>query len=425
MPGVKLKHLKIHSYRNVRPGTELRFDDGINLVLGQNGSGKTTLLGLLSCVASNNLSSLNSEAFDLEYTLDATPYRATFRIGNETSRDNTRGPDEFSFKYDVELAHHDLAARCKITGTPSETTVLDERGTHRLPAASPFGIGYLYPNFVDPASPFHAAPTRLVLPETSRFDESLDAYLAMTGRSPVSQSAGSPRPARTLGTMHSDRVPSLREHDFTPSALLDLFSRAIDDPAREIRISTHRDDHPPGLNFLSAFAKLLDLRDAAWKPQLEQLDAPSRAGSRKFDVRGSSFTFTRRDGTYILNPDLLSYGQKRLLAYLYYLETCSDIVIADELVNGLHHRWIAACMQAIGDRQAFLTSQNPLLFEYVEFDSIEQVETRFITCKSELIDGAEQLIWQNMPRDDAERFYRGYQADIESIGDILINRGLW
>ena len=27
MPGVKLKHLKIHQYRNVRPGTELRFDD--------------------------------------------------------------------------------------------------------------------------------------------------------------------------------------------------------------------------------------------------------------------------------------------------------------------------------------------------------------------------------------------------------------
>jgi hypothetical protein len=30
-----------------------------------------------------------------------------------------------------------------------------------------------------------------------------------------------------------------------------------------------------------------------------------------------------------------------------------------------------------------------------------------------------------MPRDDAERFYRGYEADIEGIGDILINRGLW
>ena len=28
-------------------------------------------------------------------------------------------------------------------------------------------------------------------------------------------------------------------------------------------------------------------------------------------------------------------------------------------------------------------------------------------------------------REDAERFYRGYEAEIENIGDILITRGLW
>lgn len=82
-------------------------------------------------------------------------------------------------------------------------------------------------------------------------------------------------------------------------------------------------------------------------------------------------------------------------------------------------------MTAIGERQAFLTSQNPLLFEYVRFESIEQVQSAFITCKTEIIDGAEQLVWQNMPREDAISFFRGYEADIESVGDILINRGLW
>ncbi len=424
MPGVKLKHLKIHSYRNVRPGTELRFDDGINLVLGQNGSGKTTLLGLLSYVASNDLAPLERESFEIEYTIDAAPFLATFRVRNEASSDDSHEADS-PFRYEVRLAHRDSPDICTIVGTSTETTVSDRGVVTQIPAHSPFRSNFLFPQFLDRASPFYSAPPRLHLPQSSRFDESLDAYLAMTGRSPVSQNAGSPPLARTLGALLTEQGLSLREHDFTPIALLALLFRAIDSPAREVRILADRDDHPPGLNFLSAFAKLLDLRDAAWKPQLEQIDAPSRAGSRKFDVRGSSFTFTRRDGTYILNPDLLSYGQKRLLAYLYYLETCRDVVIADELVNGLHHRWIAACMQAIGERQAFLTSQNPLLFEYVEFASIEQVETRFITCRSELVDGAEQLVWQNMPREDAERFYRGYQADIESIGDILINRGLW
>ena len=82
-------------------------------------------------------------------------------------------------------------------------------------------------------------------------------------------------------------------------------------------------------------------------------------------------------------------------------------------------------MDAIGDRQAFLTSQNPLLFEYVRFDSVEQVQTCFVTCKTEIVDGAEHLVWQNMPRPDAISFFESYKADIESVGDILITRGLW
>jgi hypothetical protein len=102
-----------------------------------------------------------------------------------------------------------------------------------------------------------------------------------------------------------------------------------------------------------------------------------------------------------------------------------SIVIADELVNGLHHLWIKDSMEAIGDRQAFLTSQNPLLFEYVNFESIEQVQACFITCKSKLIDGAEQLVWQNMSHEHARSFFEAYQTGIESPGDILIIRGLW
>jgi len=66
---VKLKRLKINQYRNVRPGTELHFDDGVNLVLGKNGAGKTTLLGLVASITSNDFSLLQAEAFRIEYTL--------------------------------------------------------------------------------------------------------------------------------------------------------------------------------------------------------------------------------------------------------------------------------------------------------------------------------------------------------------------
>jgi hypothetical protein len=147
-------------------------------------------------------------------------------------------------------------------------------------------------------------------------------------------------------------------------------------------------------------------------------------GDRSFHVQGFTFEITRADGTTI-HHDRLSYGQKRLLSFFYYLECNPQVVIADELVNGLHHRWIDACMEAMAGRQAFLTSQNPLLFDYVTFDSIEQVESSFITCKLELVDGHEQMIWQNMTPEEARIFYEGYEVGIEHVGDILITRGLW
>ena len=80
MSTVKLKRLKINQYRNVRPGTELHFDDGVNLVLGQNGSGKTTLLNLISAIVSHDLSSLQDASFNFEYELHSDQCHATVQI---------------------------------------------------------------------------------------------------------------------------------------------------------------------------------------------------------------------------------------------------------------------------------------------------------------------------------------------------------
>jgi len=45
-----LQRLKVHRFRNVRPGTELAFSEHMNVLLGRNGTGKTTLLDLISVV---------------------------------------------------------------------------------------------------------------------------------------------------------------------------------------------------------------------------------------------------------------------------------------------------------------------------------------------------------------------------------------
>jgi energy-coupling factor transporter ATP-binding protein EcfA2 len=134
--------------------------------------------------------------------------------------------------------------------------------------------------------------------------------------------------------------------------------------------------------------------------------------------------FEDYDGSVIRHEDL-SYGQKRLLAFYYYLAASPMTVIADELVDGLHHLWIDEAITAIGDRQAFLASQNPLLLDHLEFDSAEQVASTFITCRAERVGDDKRMSWSNMSTYDAERFFRAYEVDVQHVSEILLSKGLW
>jgi hypothetical protein len=136
------------------------------------------------------------------------------------------------------------------------------------------------------------------------------------------------------------------------------------------------------------------------------------------------FMFEAHDGSVIRHDDL-SYGQKRLLAFYYYLAASPITVIADELVDGLHHLWIDTAITAIGDRQAFLASQSPLLLDHLEFDSAEQVASTFITCRTDRVGDDKRMSWSNMSAHDAERFFRAYQVDVQHVSEILLSKGLW
>jgi ABC-type molybdenum transport system ATPase subunit/photorepair protein PhrA len=100
-------------------------------------------------------------------------------------------------------------------------------------------------------------------------------------------------------------------------------------------------------------------------------------------IRNIAFRFWWERGDFITYKRL-SYGQKRLLTFFYYLASNPRFVVADELVNGLHYHWIAASVEAIGERQAFLTSQNPLLFDYLPLTSPEEVRSSFVLCRKYL-----------------------------------------
>lgn len=142
--------------------------------------------------------------------------------------------------------------------------------------------------------------------------------------------------------------------------------------------------------------------------------------------KGITFRATLRDGTEF-DHDRFSFGQKRLLTFLWYAAPNVDgPIIADELANGLHHAWIDTCMRTIGDRQAFLATQNPLIFDFLEFASAEQARVSLVRCSpGETESGAAQWRWNNLTTDEAERLFIAYEARFQHVSELLRVEGLW
>lgn len=204
-----------------------------------------------------------------------------------------------------------------------------------------------------------------------------------------------------------------------PISFADMLTKALrQDPNRdELRIESQSN----GIDFLSRLVKLLGFESA--QVRLQRIARSAEPGFQ-VDFGNTRFYFTRHDGS-IINHSFLSYGQKRLLAFYCYLDSYRDCVVADELVNGMHHEWIEACLEDLGERQAFLTSQNPLLLDYLSFESAEEVRSSFVLCRTEFHEGREQMVWENMTEEDSEGFFKAYQVAIQHVSELLRTRGLW
>ncbi|WNG62461.1 ATP-binding protein [Archangium gephyra] len=185
----------------------------------------------------------------------------------------------------------------------------------------------------------------------------------------------------------------------------------------EVRIDTE----DASAAFLKRVVELLGFQSAQMRLQRT---ARTPSPNEQFIFGNLQFDFTRRDGS-VTNHALLSYGQKRLLAFYYYQACNLGCVVADELVNGMHHEWIDACLEELGDRQAFLTSQNPLLLDYLSFESAEEVRSSFVLCRTEFQEDREQMVWENMTAEDSEGFFKAYQVAIQHVSELLRTRGLW
>lgn len=422
----KLKRLGILQYRNVRPGTELRFDDGMNLVLGQNASGKTTLLALLSAVCRSTFDDLLDDELELEYELRSARFTVTTKVSHRRAEpsdlDQIIGTgSRWKDAYEIVVVDRVSQAQTRIV-----SALAPEPSPHGSVVTSSVDLesdwSFVAAAIMELGADWVGCGTEILqtFVNAYRFDESLDCFRAMTGESLDEPAIASPIDARATVTEHRDppgRI--LLEDEFVPRSLAVALRQGFGSGAPDRGPLMLGE---PGGELSTRLARLLDVDGISIVPNVMERGVTS--GARSLHIQGFTFEITRADGTTI-HHDRLSYGQKRLLSFLYYLECNPHVVIADELVNGLHHRWIDACMGAMAGRQAFLTSQNPLLFDYVTFDSIERVQSSFITCKLEVVEGREQMVWQNMSAEEAAIFFEAYEAGIEHVGDILITRGLW
>lgn len=178
-----------------------------------------------------------------------------------------------------------------------------------------------------------------------------------------------------------------------------------------------------GAHWLHEVAMALGMRQITLDFRLSA--GPIQGNAQTFKYTLSGLFIKKHDGTVLSNFNQLSHGQKRLFGLLWYLGCSPDVLIADELSNGMHWQMVDRVIDAIGDRQCFLAMQDPALLDHMEFESAEDVARAFVSCATAMVDGREQWTWRSFTAEEAEDFYASYRKGWRQVNEILRARGLW
>lgn len=386
-----LAELELKTFRNVRP-TRLVFRPGINVVLGKNAAGKTTLLELLAGVLKGWGPSWSEEPFDWSYVV---------RRGSAELRRASSGIAGTYQGLPGLLAPLLPTDHFEIIDPPTSATIAVRSGRividgeEGVPEEGPPLLS-AYTGLRARSSPLTPRLLELAVSSSFRLDESLDYLRGLL--------------ARELA------------HD--GSQLAFQFGAPIPDGLTESLVGPLKLEPGGGLRFPVAFlqraAKVMGYEKGEALLDVESKTTGLTAGTT---LRNLRFAFSSGKETIFHNS--LSYGEKRLLSFFAAADACPDILVVDELVNGLHHEWIKACLEEIGPRQAFLTSQNPLLLDYLEFSDAEEVARSFIFCERVRTERGTELSWRNPTMEEAQEFFSAYETGIQRVSDILITKGFW
>jgi hypothetical protein len=444
---LRLRKLTIHKYPHVAPGT-LEFGPGMNVILGKNGTGKTTLLKLLSRVARSDFSKVaDAGDFHLEYEVEYGDVTLAMEVESKAAEDQglavlQRDPAfdgisgiEPNWRYSgrvldidrAEFVRFDNASSTSATTTPG----FSSRGERSLPKL--FDDGLLLMTWwyfsqepanetADNVRALSVARDRLfalfmmsVSAYVGRFDEALGVFDAIGGNSLVPGMEGPPATTLVREVRKGGEIQPVHATFVPDDLLLAVRSTAV---TTSLEVSSR--DFP----MLARFLEVAELKDGRVHAEGEQ-QVTENVTRQTFS--GLKLRIDLDDWNKNLDSKRLSFGQKRLFAFYWYLACCPQgPVIADELVNGFHHDWIVHCLKEIGERQALVASQNPLLMDFLSFDNAEEVRKSFVVCTlQDTATGPRRWNWRNLDVAEAEEFYRAYEVGIQDVSALLRIRGYW
>jgi len=427
-PLARLTRLQINQFRHVARGTVLHFDHGINVLLGRNGTGKTTMLELIVAITRGDLRKYRGEAFDLEFELLLGGESVKIAARNTTIP--PKEPTEFfskeSFEWSYEIDYEDAEGSQYHIEASKNLTRLSGPNSSSFPEASLFNRSFyescliLILNLDATNFPGFRYQFRRLAKSSFRLDEGLDVFRSIT------EGEDLPRIQQPLSAHLFSDYPRNNFEEAT-KRILELLMSYIPTPLLECLLSLGNSVHTTTeisasseqWALLETFRGLIGARNARVTLSLVDRQEPSH-GKFQSSFGKPIFRVTSHHGT-TFNHDKFSYGEKRLLIFLYHAAANPQILVADELVNGLHYEWIQACLDAIKG-QAFLSSQNPLLLDHLPFSSAEEAQRRFVLCDR---DGAGNWTWRNMDDAEASSFHRAYEVGVQHVSGILRTKGLW
>ncbi len=419
---LQLTWLKIHKFRNVKPGTELHFGPKFNVLLGKNASGKTTLLELIVAILNDSVwqhGAEDAQDFELEYRQSSADY--TFCVATAVVA------DEASSTTDEILPNLGIVDRRPKTRTWS-VAVTDKQNRPIFACAIQgnsgrfrFGEGEERAFTVDDTSSWNMASAFLMGSEQATSDDEKSVVRPLW----LPRVLGvvhnwAPRFDEALGAFERLNVAGPRIGG-SPGSF--FFPRVITMMLNE-RLKKDSEDYARPFDFgdvpeLARLLPLLGFAKAELRPQLEKRTSN---GGTTYEFEGVNLVFGRASGD-LIRADLLSFGQKRLLSFYWYLAVRGDLpIVADELANGLHHEWIEACVTELTERQSFLATQNPLLLDYLPAGT---PDTTLIHCSTDSTNGHGSMAWRNFSDEEQQRLDDACTVGIQQVSEILRSEGLW